>query len=53
MEQKTAKEGMAGLQSKFQNLNTKVNQMWTTEGQTDGQMDIIILYAGIALQSAQ
>ena len=38
---------MAGLQSKFQNLNakvtknvTKVNQM-LTDGQTDGQKDII------------
>ena len=33
--QETAKDGMAGLQSKFQNFNTKVNQMWTTDRQTD------------------
>ena len=48
---------MVGLQSKFQNLNTKVNQMWTSDGQTDWQtvkqMDIINSFAGIALQSGQ
>ena len=33
----------------FQNLNEKVNQVWTTDGQTD----IINLLAGIALQSGQ
>ena len=41
----TAEDGMAGSQSKFQNFNTKVNQMWTTDrrmdGLTDRQMDII------------
>ena len=37
-EQETAEDGMAGLQSKFQNLNEKVNQMLTDE-QTDGQTD--------------
>ena len=26
---------MASLQSKFQNLNPKVNQMWTTDIRTD------------------
>ena len=31
---------MAGLQSKFQNLNEKVNQM-LTDGRTDRQTDII------------
>ena len=30
---------MAGLQSKFQNLNAKVNQMWTTGGRMDRQTD--------------
>ena len=35
---------MAGLQSKFKNLNAKVNQMLTdgrTDRRTDGQTDII------------
>ena len=36
--QETAEDGMAGLQSKFQNLNTKVNQM-LTDGQTDERTD--------------
>ena len=36
--QETAEDGMAGLQSKFQNLNAKVNQM-LTDGRTDGRTD--------------
>ena len=64
MQQETAEDGMAGLQSKLQNLNkklmlTKVNQNGTTDWQTDhwqltySQMDIINLYAWITLQSGQ
>ena len=36
LKQETAEDGMARLQSQFQNINTKVNQMWRTEGQMDG-----------------
>ena len=32
--QETSKDGMAGLQSKFPNFDTKVNQMWTTDRRT-------------------
>ena len=32
--QETTEDSMAGLQSKFQNLNIKVNQMLKTDGQT-------------------
>ena len=31
---KNAEDRMAGLQSKFQNQNAKVNQMWTTDKRT-------------------
>ena len=40
--QKVAEDSKAGLQSKFQNLNAQVNQMWTKDGQmarTEGQTD--------------
>ena len=32
--EKNNEDSMAGLQSKFQNLNAKVNQMWTTDAPT-------------------
>ena len=52
LEQETAEDGMAGLQSKFQNLNAKVIQR-LTKMLTDRRTDIINPYAGIALQSSQ
>ena len=39
IKQENTKDSMARLQ--FQNLNTKVNQMWTTDGQTDGRTSSI------------
>ena len=48
---------MAGLQSKFQNLNTKVNRMWATDGRTNRQTTDghhqYILKTRIAVQSDQ
>ena len=34
--QETIKDGKAGLQSKFQHFNAKVNQNVTSDGQTEG-----------------
>ena len=37
--QETVKDGKTEMKSKFQNLNAKVNQMWSLDGQTNWQMD--------------
>ena len=45
--QETAEHGMDGLQCKFQNLNAKVNQLWTTDGHRQS------ISPNFALQSRQ
>ena len=50
-QEETTEDGMAGLQSKFQNLKAKVNQ--NVDRRIDKQTDIINPQVGIALQSGQ